>query len=105
MRQSRNGEGVLDEMIQMLISEAEAPPERVQGVGQDFIDDEYPLVVRLPCNKNHMFDLECIAPWLKLNATCPLDRKDLVKAKQPPPPPPPSKGNEEEDGEWDDMYA
>ena len=63
--------------------------------------DEYPLVVRLPCNKNHMFDLECIAPWLKLHATCPLDRKDLVKEKEPPPPP----KDEEEDGEWDDMYA
>ena len=63
--------------------------------------DEYPLVVRLPCNKNHMFDLECIAPWLKLHATCPLDRKDLVKEKEPPPQP----KDEEEDGEWDDMYA
>ena len=63
--------------------------------------DEYPLVVRLPCNKNHMFDLDCIAPWLKLHATCPLDRKDLVKEKEPPPPP----KDEEEDGEWDDMYA
>lgn len=48
-----------------------------------------------------MFDLECIAPWLKLHATCPLDRKDLVKEKEPPPPP----KDEEEDGEWDDMYA
>ena len=65
------------------------------------ISDEYPLVVRLPCNKNHMFDLECIAPWLKLHATCPLDRKDIVKEKAPPPPP----KDEEEDGEWDDMYA
>ena len=65
--------------------------------------DEYPLVVRLPCNPKHMFDLECIAPWLKLHATCPLDRKDLVKAKKPPAPPP--KQDEEEDGEYDDMFA
>jgi hypothetical protein len=69
--------------------------------GNPFLEDEYPLVVRLPCNRNHMFDLECIAPWLKLHATCPLDRKDLVKEKAPPPPP----KDEEEDGEWDDMYA
>ena len=41
---------------------------------------------------------------MKLHATCPLDRKDLVKEKAPPPPPPPKDG-EEEDGEWDDMYA
>ena len=65
--------------------------------------DEYPLVVRLPCNRKHMFDLECIAPWLKLNATCPLDRKELGKAKKTPEPP--KKEVEEEDGEWDDMYA
>ena len=50
-----------------------------------------------------MFDLECIAPWLKLHATCPLDRRDLAKAKKPPAPPP--KEQEEEDGEYDEMYA
>lgn len=70
------------------------------------LTDEYPLVVRLPCNKNHLFDLECIAPWLKLHATCPLDRKDLVQEKKPPPPIPPlPRGAEEEEEEWDDMYA
>jgi len=63
--------------------------------------DEYPLVVRLPCDPKHIFDLECIAPWLKLHATCPLDRKDLQKKKEPTPPP----EEEEEDGEWDDMFA
>ena len=61
--------------------------------------DDYPLVVRLPCHKDHKFDLECIAPWLRLHATCPLDRKVLSKKKPPPPPP------EEEDGEYDDYYA
>lgn len=46
-----------------------------------------------------MFDLECITPWLKLKATCPLDRKNFLKKKDSPPPP------DEEDGEYDDMYA
>lgn len=63
--------------------------------------DEYPLVVCLPCHKDHWFDLECIAPWLKLHATCPLDRKNLLEKKEPPPPPP----KEEEDGEYDEMFA
>lgn len=45
--------------------------------------------------------MECIRPWLKLNPTCPLDRKVLLKKKEPPPP---SK-EDEEDGEWDDLYA
>ena len=62
--------------------------------------DEYPLVVRLPCNDKHMFDLECIQPWLKLNSTCPLDRKNLLEKKPPPP-----KQEEDEEEEYDDMYA
>ena len=66
----------------------------------DIYQDPHPLVVQLPCHKDHLFDLECITPWLKLNPTCPLDRKELVKKNAPPPPP-----DEEEDGEYDDMYA
>lgn len=69
-----------------------------------FLEDEYPLVVRLPCNPKHMFDLECIAPWLKLHATCPMDRKDISK-KAPPKKQAEKQEEEEEDGEWDDMYA
>jgi hypothetical protein len=49
-----------------------------------------------------MFDLECIAPWLQLKSTCPLDRKELVTQKPPPPPPP---ADEEEEEEFDDMYG
>ena len=61
--------------------------------------DQYPLVVRLPCNDKHLFDLECIQPWLKLNSTCPLDRKVLAQKR---PPPQPEKGDEED---YDDMYG
>lgn len=55
-----------------------------------FIDDDYPLLVRLPCDaqimvsgkkvKGHVFDLECVGPWLKVNPTCPLCRFDVLKA-------------------------
>lgn len=62
--------------------------------------DDYPLVVQLPCHKEHRFDLDCIRPWLKLNSTCPLDRKELLKKKQPLPPP-----ADDDDGEYDEMYA
>jgi hypothetical protein len=62
--------------------------------------DQYPLVVQLPCHKDHYFDLDCIRPWLKLNSTCPLDRKELLKKKQPPPPP-----AEDDEEDYDDMYA
>jgi len=63
--------------------------------------EEYILVVRLPCHKDHIFDMECIRPWLKLKSTCPLDRKVIYKKKAPPPP----IEDDEEDGEYDDMYA
>lgn len=66
----------------------------------DYRVDSHPLVVRLPCHKDHIFDLECIQPWLKLNPTCPLDRKELLKKKEVPKP-----AEDDEEGEYDDMYA
>lgn len=65
---------------------------------EHFLDDQYPLVVQLPCHPSHKFDLECIAPWLKLQGTCPLDRKELEKKKKVVVP-----VDEEED--YDDMIA
>lgn len=47
----------------------------------DYKSDKYPLVVELPCNSNHRFDLECISPWLKINKTCPLCRTDVTIKK------------------------
>ncbi|KAF4543264.1 Zinc finger RING-type protein [Lasiodiplodia theobromae] len=64
-----------------------------------FLDDPYPLVVELPCDAGHRFDMDCIRPWLKLNSTCPLDRKDFSKKKAPPPLP------DDEEEEWDDQFG
>ncbi|PWW72595.1 hypothetical protein C7212DRAFT_359916 [Tuber magnatum] len=50
--------------------------------GERFLDDEFPLVVRLGCRGKHVFDLECIAPWLKIRSTCPMDREGLVKRRE-----------------------
>lgn len=56
-----------------------------------FVDDKYPLIVKLPCtgvsnslkpsskSRGHIFDLDCIGPWLKMNSTCPLCRFDLLE--------------------------
>ncbi|KAG4306340.1 hypothetical protein PORY_000328 [Pneumocystis oryctolagi] len=41
-----------------------------------FLEDKYPLVVQLRCG--HKFD-ECISLWLKINATCPVCRKPVLK--------------------------
>lgn len=57
--------------------------------------------MRLPCHPDHVFDLDCVGPWLKLKPTCPLDRKVLWKKREPPPP----SNDDEDDGEYDDMYA
>ncbi|KAF2830820.1 hypothetical protein CC86DRAFT_391638 [Ophiobolus disseminans] len=116
---------LLANMIELLRQSADDPPTELKGVPDSFLDelervpktalkpsdtcpicvnpfleDEYPLVVQLPCHKDHYFDLDCIRPWLKLNSTCPLDRKELMKKKQPPSPP-----VDDDDGEYDDMYA
>lgn len=65
-----------------------------------FADDEYPLVVELPCHKTHRFDLECVAPWLRLHGTCPLDRKELLKKKEVV-----KTVDDDEEEEWDTLYA
>lgn len=44
----------------------------------EFHQDPHPLVVRLPCNEKHLFDMDCIGPWLKFNRTCPMCRKDVT---------------------------
>ncbi|RVD89578.1 uncharacterized protein DFL_000581 [Arthrobotrys flagrans] len=123
-QQSIEGNDVLESLIEQLIEEAQGGT-KVKGVDQQFLDgleripkkelveadicpicntsfllDQYPLVVRLPCHKSHVFDLECISPWLKLHTTCPLDRIDLTKKKTPPPPP-----VDEEEEDWDDNYG
>lgn len=67
---------------------------------EKFADDEYPLVVKLPCHDSHWFDLECVAPWLRLHGTCPLDRKELLKKKEVV-----KKVEDEEEEEWDTLYA
>jgi hypothetical protein len=116
------------ELLTSLISEletgADSPPTEVAGVSQEFLDtldrverrklgheacpicveefkdDPYPLVVELPCHKGHWFDLECVAPWLRLKGTCPLDRKEVQRKKAVV-----KKVEEESEEEWDDMIA
>lgn len=48
----------------------------------DFRSSTNPLIVRLPCDSRHCFDLECISPWLKLNRTCPLCREDVTEVRK-----------------------
>lgn len=61
----------------------EEKPERTQRKLRTLTlsKDPYPLIVRLPCHPSHLYDLECITPWLKLHTTCPLDRKELLQGK------------------------
>ncbi|KAF7586431.1 hypothetical protein BBP40_008920, partial [Aspergillus hancockii] len=120
-------DSLLTQMIQSLLQEAEMPPKEVEGVSEEFcdvldrvpkaalkkgqscpicsnefLDDQYPLVVRLPCHPTHLFDMECVRPWLRLRGTCPLDRTDFAKlerekaeARRKKP------AEDEEEEEWD----
>lgn len=126
---------LLEGMIGVLLRMADRPPTEMKGVdeeyiakldrvnvkkmkkdadcpicGNAFVDDPHPLLVRLPCHPSHVFDLECIRPWLLLNGSCPLDRVDLakrerdrkqkhleeIKKKAAP---------EDEEEEWDGLYG
>lgn len=104
----RSFEIVLDRVPSSKLKESQSCP--ICSI--PFLDDPYPLVVRLPCHTTHLFDLECVRPWLRLRGTCPLDRHDFGKkerererermerlAKK-------SNGPEDdEDEEWDGMYG
>lgn len=126
---------LMDSMIEALMSSAERPPTEVKGVDDEYIhnlervhikkvkkdadcpicgnaysEDLHPLIVRLPCHPTHIFDLECVRPWLKLNGTCPLDRADLAKRERE------RKAKhledikknaapEDEEEEWDGLYG
>jgi len=129
-------------MIETLLQGADMPPREVEGVDEEFcdtldriprsslkpsescpicsnpfLDDPYPLVVRLPCHPTHLFDLECVRPWLRLRGTCPMDRTDFGKKQREKEAErrkqtekrraamASSEGNEDEDEEWDGMYA
>ena len=121
--ENENHRAYLENLTELLQEQIEHPPEKVGGVPQSYLDeldrvpkkalkkddicpicaekflnDEYPLVVQLPCHKTHRFDLECVGPWLRLQGTCPLDRKELMKKKEVP------KVDEEEE-DYDDQYA
>ncbi|EME50275.1 hypothetical protein DOTSEDRAFT_20643 [Dothistroma septosporum NZE10] len=125
--QGDNNDRLLDRLIDELREAAEHPPTEIQGVSdefvssleripkkslkkdmdcaicrEEFLDDQYPLVVRLPCFREHVYDLECIEPWLKTQGCCPLCRKDFRKKKEPPVA---KREEEEEEEEYDDMYA
>lgn len=70
-----------------------------------FLEDQYPLVVRLPCHPTHLFDLECVRPWLRLRGTCPLDRTDFAKQEREKVEARRKMAEEDEEEEWDGMYA
>ncbi|KAL4895215.1 hypothetical protein BDV59DRAFT_161405 [Aspergillus ambiguus] len=121
---------LLTQMIQTLLSEAETPPREVEGVSEEFCDvldrvprtalkpdqtcpicnnpfleDQYPLVVRLPCHPTHLFDMECVRPWLRLRGTCPLDRTDFAKQEREKAEARKKKPVDDDEEEWDGMYA
>ncbi|KKA30053.1 hypothetical protein TD95_001529 [Thielaviopsis punctulata] len=105
---SADNRALLERLIDELESSINDPPAEVRGVAQHFLDglervprktlradetcpicaerhleDQYCLVVELPCHKSHRFDLECVAPWLQSKGTCPMCRTDFTKKKEP----------------------
>ena len=139
MRNSADSDSPTPALLASLITSlrdlAEEPPREVEGVSEEYIaglervpikkvprsadcpicgnpfrEDPHPLLVRLPCHPTHVFDLECVRPWLLLRGTCPLDRVNLgqrerdrkkkleeeIKRNAKP---------EDEEEEWDGLYG
>ncbi|OAQ99036.1 hypothetical protein LLEC1_08059 [Akanthomyces lecanii] len=99
----------LEQLISSLDNEIQDPPASLKGVSQEFVDgldrvsrkklhddddcaickipyleDEWCLVVELPCKGRHQFDLECVGPWLRSVGTCPMCREEMMKKKEAP---------------------
>ncbi|KAJ0353039.1 hypothetical protein COL154_001708 [Colletotrichum chrysophilum] len=97
----------LSSLVEALESDINSPPSEIPGVSQEYLDsldrvpkkslgkdeacpicaekyldDQYPLIVELPCHSSHRFDLECVSPWLRSKGSCPMCRKDLTKKKE-----------------------
>ncbi|KAI5464637.1 hypothetical protein BGZ63DRAFT_157987 [Mariannaea sp. PMI_226] len=115
----------LEGLIASLEEDIYDPPTRLRGVSQEFLDgldrvnrkklakdddcaickvpyldDEYCLVVELPCKGGHRFDLECVGPWLRSKGTCPMCREEMDRKKEVP-----VVEDDEEEEEMDMMYA
>ncbi|KJZ78478.1 hypothetical protein HIM_01869 [Hirsutella minnesotensis 3608] len=116
----------LEQLMASLDHDIRDPPSTLRGASQEFVDtldrvsrkrlarqddcaickvpyldDEYCLVVELPCKGRHRFDLECVGPWLRSKGTCPMCREEVGVKK---PPPVPAQEDDEED-DADMMYA
>ncbi|KAK3349408.1 hypothetical protein B0T25DRAFT_242046 [Lasiosphaeria hispida] len=114
----------LRELVEALEEDVAHPPTSIPGVSQEYLDgldrvarktikkdetcpicaeryldDQYCLVVELPCHHSHRFDLECVGPWLRSKGTCPLCRKELAKKKEV------VVDDEEEDDDPNGLYA
>lgn len=83
--------GVSDEFLESLerVDVSSLPANAYCAICTNkFVDNEYPLLVKLPCHvqvslkKAHVFDMDCIAPWLKMHPTCPMCRFNVNEAEK-----------------------
>ncbi|KYK55150.1 hypothetical protein DCS_07112 [Drechmeria coniospora] len=116
----------LDQLVASLEGDIHDPPTALKGVSQAFLDaldrvdrkklfadddcaickvpyldDEWCLVVELPCEGRHRFDLECVGPWLRSKGSCPMCREEMERKKAVVP----AAEDEDEDEDDDMMYA
>ncbi|KAK4034426.1 hypothetical protein C8A01DRAFT_49184 [Parachaetomium inaequale] len=116
----------LESLVEALELDVAHPPKQIEGVSQEvldgldrvprkalkaddtcpicaekYLDDQYCLVVELPCHGSHRFDLECVGPWLRGKGTCPMCRKEVGKRREVVV----EKEEEEEEDDMDGLYA
>ncbi|KAI1366939.1 hypothetical protein F5Y08DRAFT_108904 [Xylaria arbuscula] len=92
----------LDSLDRVSRKKLQSDPEGACMIcAEKFLDDPHPLVVELPCHSTHIFDLECVGPWLLSKGTCPACRHDLTKKKTIEIP----KDDDEDDEDVDGLYG
>ncbi|RCI15763.1 hypothetical protein L249_2750 [Ophiocordyceps polyrhachis-furcata BCC 54312] len=120
----------LEQLMESLDDDIHDPPARLSGASQQFVDsldrvprkrlardddcaicklpyldDEWCLVVELPCKGRHRFDLECVAPWLRSKGTCPMCRERVGDAAAKTKPVPVDDDDDDEEDGTDMMYS
>ena len=120
-------EAFLRSLVESLEQDVAHPPTEIKGVPQEFLDgldrvprtrlkaddscpicteryldDQYCLVVELPCHHSHRFDLDCVGPWLRSKGSCPLCRTEMIKKREPVAP---AQDDDEDEDDMNGLYA
>ncbi|KAG1076672.1 hypothetical protein G6F42_025365 [Rhizopus arrhizus] len=69
-------EQFLDNLVSQLLEESQSNAKGPPPASKRFIDT-LPTIKQHTLDSGHLFDRECIVPWLELHHTCPMCRFEV----------------------------